>query len=144
MNKVYFLLVSCVILSYTSFTLNQNVRSNETSNVAASVQSISEDSSIAKANHNNLTGRWKGNDGGIYYIRQIGDEIFWFGESRDEKSWTNVYHGSILGERIIGSWAHVPTGKVRQAGAMELKIESSRRIVATEQTGGFSGTIWQR
>lgn len=144
MNKVYFLLVSCVILSYTSFTLNQNVRSKETSNVAASVQSISEDSSIAKANHNNLTGRWKGNDGGIYYIRQIGDEIFWFGESRDQPSWANVYHGSILGKRIIGSWAHVPTSNVRQAGEIELKIESSRRIVAIEKTGGFSGTIWQR
>lgn len=27
-----------------------------------------------------LTGKWSCNDGGNYYMRQLGKEVFWFGE----------------------------------------------------------------
>jgi len=27
-----------------------------------------------------LTGKWSCNDGGNYYLRQLGKEVFWFGE----------------------------------------------------------------
>lgn len=99
---------------------------------------------FAVAQADELSGRWRGNDGGIYYIRQVGNDIFWFGESSDEVSWTNVYHGYISGNKIIGSWADVPKGNVRQAGEMDLNIESPRKIVAIRKTGGFGGSIWTR
>src|SRR5437879_4941641 len=38
-----------------------------------------------------LTGRWTANDGGTYYIRQLGNELWRYGESGDGgRSWTNV------------------------------------------------------
>jgi hypothetical protein len=34
-----------------------------------------------------LTGIWQNNDGGTYYIRQLGDVIWWFGENDPKHSW---------------------------------------------------------
>ena len=54
----------------------------------------------------NLTGRWSANDGGTYYLRQLGDQLWWYGQSGDGgATWSNVYQGVIRGEQISGRWA---------------------------------------
>lgn len=38
-----------------------------------------------------LTGTWRCNDGGTYFVRQVGREIWWLGRSADSgASFTNV------------------------------------------------------
>lgn len=91
----------------------------------------------------NLTGTWKSNQGATYFIRQIGNVIWWCGESTDGgKQWTNVFHGTTVGNRIKGKWADVPKGRLANSGVLELQIEESGRL--TRQKGNFGDTYWTR
>lgn len=91
-----------------------------------------------------LTGVWKANDGGTYYIRENGDEIWWVGRSKDGgKSWSNVYSGVRNGSSITGKWADVPMGKARGGGMMNLQINGTE-LTRTEVSGGFGGSQWSR
>ncbi|WP_448272192.1 hypothetical protein [Nostoc sp. DSM 114160] len=56
-----------------------------------------------------FNGIWHSDDGGTYYVRQIGNEIWWLGMSADDgRTWTNVYKGTRIGDTVIGQWADVP------------------------------------
>ena len=93
----------------------------------------------------NLTGRWRCNDGGSYFIRQVGSELWWYGQSRDGgATWSNVFHGRIQGNQVIGRWADVPHGRIQNAGEMSLQILGAHKLRATRRTGGFGGSEWTR
>jgi hypothetical protein len=93
----------------------------------------------------NIQGRWKVQEGGTYYIRQIGNEIFWYGESPDAKTWANVFYGRITGNIVTGRWSDVPKGIIRNDGELELTIISPDKIKVKSLKGGnFAGTILTR
>ena len=93
----------------------------------------------------NLTGRWSANDGGTYYLRQLGDQLWWYGQSGDGgATWSNVYQGVIRGEQISGRWADVPLGRIQGAGVMDLMVNNPNQFTATNRTGGFNGSVWTR
>src|SRR5262245_14304622 len=59
----------------------------------------------------NLSGVWHTTDGATFYVRQVGNEIWWFGQQAPiNPRWTNVANGSIQGEIISVRWADVPAG----------------------------------
>ena len=96
-----------------------------------------------------LTGKWGCNDGAIYYIRQIGNKIWWYGETNpNSPNWSNVFYGTMSGtnpgDTINGNWADVPKGGTSNSGTLKLMIETNNKIAAMSQTGGFSGTSWTR
>jgi hypothetical protein len=93
-----------------------------------------------------LTGVWRCDDGGLYYIRQRGVEIFWFGEqSPTDPHWSNAAHGEFDSSgRIRLSWADVPKGRIMSGGVLILQIESGDSLVAVSKTGGFGGSTWTR
>ncbi len=92
-----------------------------------------------------LTGKWSSNDGGSYYIRQLGKEVFWFGErSPTGPAWSNVASGHIDGNQIILRWADVPKGSIMQEGILILRLDTPNKATATYKTGGFGGSIWTR
>lgn len=90
----------------------------------------------------NLTGVWKCNDGGLYFIRQVGNQVWWYGESGDGGvAWSNVFQGYVTGNKIIGKWADVPKGTARNYGEMTLLISSnSLRKISGGQN--FTGSVW--
>ncbi len=93
----------------------------------------------------NLTGKWQCNDGGKYYVRQMGKEIYWYGErSPNNPAWSNVASGHVDGNRIILRWADVPKGHVMQGGILILQLENPNRFRAIHKTGGFGGSLWKR
>jgi hypothetical protein len=93
----------------------------------------------------NLTGRWRCNDGGSYYLRQVGNELWWYGASGDAgRSWTNVFHGRMEGNQANGRWADVPPGRIMNAGEMRIEILSPNHFRAIHRTGGFGGSDWTR
>ena len=64
-----------------------------------------------------LTGAWAGDDGGIYYLRQLGSVVWWNGmASRDRsaldlgRDWNNVARGVINGLQIDVEGTDVPRG----------------------------------
>lgn len=95
-----------------------------------------------------LNGVWRANDGGTYYIRQISNDIWWVGMSRDDgRTWTNVYRGVRSGNAITGQWADVPRGRINSGGILNLSVQtgSSGGILGFTRsavTGGFGGSRW--
>jgi len=93
-----------------------------------------------------LTGRWSCNDGGTYYLRQTGEQVYWYGEAADVRpAWSNVFSGRINDGHITGIWTDVPKGRTAASGRLQLVIEkngSTLRIV--NKTGGFDGSRWTR
>lgn len=95
----------------------------------------------------NLTGVYDCNDGGTYYIRQVGRVLWWFGED-DNANFSNVYRGIInqTTNTISGTWADVPKGQNTGSGRLTLKGTANGTAVLdrTFETGGFGGSKWTR
>jgi hypothetical protein len=112
---------------------------------------ISQIKPIIQQTSEDLTGLWGCNDGGYYYIRQIGNVVWWYGvDSRNgnSPSFANVFYGTITqsspGDVITGKWADVPEGRTSSSGTLKLMIETNNKLAAMQQTGGFGGTSWTR
>jgi len=98
----------------------------------------------AAAVNTDLTGRWRCNDGGTYSIRQIGNQLWWSGTSADGRSWSNVFHGTINGSIVSGSWADVPPGQTRNSGDMTLRVVNPNLLRMEGPPSAFGGTEWTR
>lgn len=89
-----------------------------------------------------LTGVWRGNDSGTYYIRQVGNEVWWLGEMLP--TWSNVAHGKLSDGIVTLSWADTQRGQTRNSGILVLRVTSDNRLEADQKTGGFGGSVWTR
>lgn len=98
----------------------------------------------------NISGKWSGNDGGDYYIRQIGNDIWWVGTNifhgiDATGTFSNVFHGDRNGLDITGKWQDVPLGHTKGSGDISLSIDpSGEKITKKTSTGGFAGTEWTK
>ncbi len=102
-----------------------------------------------------LTGTWAGDDGGVYFVRQLDDVVWWNGMSfRDGppddlgRDWNNVGRG-ILGDdlRIVADWSDVPRGGVAGHGTVTFQVGThptgDLEILKIEETGtGRGDTRW--
>ena len=92
-----------------------------------------------------LTGTWTWDDGGIYYLRQIGSVLWWYGENDQvAPGFATVAHGTIKGNTITLQWADVPKGDTTRSGILKLKIVSDNELQAFSKTGRFGGTTCTR
>lgn len=101
-----------------------------------------------------LTGPWSGDDGGIYYLRQVGSVVWWNGmseragsSSRLGRDWNNVGRGEVKALKIEVEWADVPRGQILGNGTLSLSIKDDGtgnvQIVKDSETGtGFGNNIW--
>lgn len=100
-----------------------------------------------------LTGAWAGDDGGIYYLRQLGSVVWWNGMSGRDRSplelgrdWTNVARGVINGLQIDVETSDVPRGGLLFNSTLVLKIQDDGagniQIVKTREVGGFGNNVW--
>jgi hypothetical protein len=99
-----------------------------------------------------LTGVWEVDDEGLYYLRQIGDCVWWFGTSLREvgeghqPGWANVALGRVEGDVLRLEWADVPLGDIAGGGTLTLAIaEDGDELAKFAETGtGFGGVTWTR
>jgi hypothetical protein len=99
-----------------------------------------------------LTGVWDVDDGGLYYLRQIGVCVWWFGTTQREigegppSGWANVALGTVEGDVLRLEWADVPLGHILGGGTLVLAIaEGGDQLVKFAETGtGFGGMTWTR
>jgi hypothetical protein len=92
-----------------------------------------------------IEGIWRANDGGTYYLRQIGNTLWWYGESSPTNPfWTNVFVGTVQNNEISGSWADVPKGGAQGSGVMTLKVFSNKSIKKISGSPNFGGSVWSR
>lgn len=91
-----------------------------------------------------MTGIWSCNDGGTYYVRQLGNNVWWYGESSNGQ-WSNIFHGALDGDWLEGLWLDVPKGRDRDNGAMRLHIDSINEFHRDSKSGDdFGGSQWRR
>ena len=101
-----------------------------------------------------LTGTWAGDDDGVYYLRQLGDQVWWLGMSgiggplvARGTDWTNVYHGTLTGDAVTGTYADVPGGAIQDKGPVDLKLtptsDGGISLVRTDPVldTGFGGQL---
>ncbi len=102
-----------------------------------------------------LTGTWAGDDGGVYFVRQLEDVVWWNGmSSRDGppedlgRDWNNVGRGILGGDlRLVADWSDVPRGGVGGHGTVTFQVQSNAtgglEIVKIKETGAGRGdTRW--
>lgn len=88
-----------------------------------------------------LTGKWLGDDGATYYLREMGDDLYWYAEGAGSPPRTSVFVGKIQDDRIMGVWIDVPKGKTNGSGQLFLAPHHDDNVLeATRMTGGFSAT----
>jgi len=96
---------------------------------------------------NELSGIWKGNDGGTYYIQQDGDRVWWIGVSslKEGTGFSNVFDGQRENDIITGKWADVPMGKTQNNGKLSAICNyvsgGDDTLTITSSSGGFGGTV---
>jgi hypothetical protein len=93
-----------------------------------------------------LTGTWYCDDGGTYYLRQLGERLYWYGERSDvNPAWSNVLVGTVRGQGAEGQWVDVPKGQASGKGEIQLRIGAGNNTLeAIRKTGGFGGSRWTR
>ncbi|CAF3123595.1 unnamed protein product [Rotaria socialis] len=100
------------------------------------------------ANGIDLTGTWKCNDGGLYYIRQLSNTVWWSGVQQVPSGYSvgfsNVLYGTIQSSIINAQWCDVPFGRNRLNGSIAVEIISATELRKKSFTGGFGGSIWNK
>jgi hypothetical protein len=92
-----------------------------------------------------ISGIFNGNDDGEYWVRQSGNNVYWFGkEKNNPPGFSNVFIGTIAGDSFSGKWGDVPVGGTRNEGTINLHIDGSDHFTRISETGGFSGSDWRR
>jgi hypothetical protein len=104
-----------------------------------------------------LTGAWAGDDGGIYYVRQRDNVIWWNGMSSRNypaevlgRDWNNVGRGEINDDLTIAAdWVDVPRGGIDGYGTVNFRIGADGagniQLTKTSETGtGRGDTTWSR
>jgi hypothetical protein len=103
-----------------------------------------------------LTGAWQGDDHGVYYIRQVGDCVWWFGTELVDvqpgltgmPGFANVASGRVYGIRIEVEYADLPMGDVLGGGGLTLVYDAQNdRLSIIEQRGDwqpFGATTFTR
>ena len=93
----------------------------------------------------NLTGIWSCNDGGTYYIRQIGDAVWWDGDDTSANPhWANVACGTISGNTVTLEYADVPEGTAIGYGTLVLEVISNDELQAKDKPTSYAGSHWVR
>ena len=114
---------------------------SESANQPASVDAVvCEPAPIPfKSSAFDLTGAWAGDDGGIYYLKQLGSLVWWNGMSGRERSpldlgrdWNNVARGVISGLQIKVEGSDVPRGG---GGADGFEGGSGRLVLKVQDDG---------
>lgn len=112
---------------------------------------------LAQSIQFNLTGIWKADDGGTYYIRNIDKNVWWLGigSNDDGKTFSNVLKGYIneTNKILKADWADIPLGNNKYYGTLTLSIDSNTTLHKVNESsynnGGiasccFGASIWQR
>jgi hypothetical protein len=93
-----------------------------------------------------LTGAWQGDDRAVYYIRQVGDCVWWFGTgvpdlrsgALGQLGVANVAAGRVNGTQVVVEWADLPAGEVLGGGGLTLVYDAvTDELTITEQRGDW-------
>jgi hypothetical protein len=96
-----------------------------------------------------LSGVWHCSDVGTYYVRQAGNDIWWLGISRnDGADFTNVFHGTLQGDKVQGVAVDVPLSPGAALNSAALTIDcggqAARTLAMTSDGPAWAGYRWDK
>ncbi len=101
----------------------------------------------------NLTGTWVATDGGIYYFRQVGNQVWWAGFSTEYTSgigdlhkgllFTDLFQGTLSGNTLTGNFIDVPKGQMLTYGPLTLTINGNE-IESSVAPSAYRAVSWER
>jgi hypothetical protein len=77
-----------------------------------------------------LTGKWKADNGRLYYLRQIGNCLWWAGN----RARANVFVGTVLVPTVTGFWTDVLSRSKRTSGTLTLLLTSQNTVLLPRRT----------
>jgi hypothetical protein len=91
----------------------------------------------------NLTGVWADNRGLTYYVRHVGNLVWWFGmgPARD-MTFAQVFRGTLGNGVIDGSWQDVPFGTGDSAAPLRLAVDPGKLRLTPMLAGPLSDRRW--
>ncbi len=118
-----------------------NAASNNEGMTVVKAIEVNESAPVIPAATFDLTGVWKDNQEGLYYITQRGDEVWWFAEQTSlNPLWSHVAHGAIKNGTIIElRWTGVPKGKMMDSGTVLMEILSNNELIRKSSAGDAIG-----
>jgi hypothetical protein len=123
------------ILLMCTFAFNINIA------LANKPETISTSSVSLTPSLKDISGYHESEEGGAYYVRQIANNVYWFGEDPDG-SYANVMKGTINGNQIIGRFWDVPKGRAKGSGEITLEIKSDALVkISPSGTKTFKKTF---
>ena len=108
-----------------------------------------------------LTGTYRADDGGIYYVQRSSNTLWWAGMSLENEKelsaqvqwhrgldFTNVFCGTIHSDNTVtGEWCEVPRGASLNGGTLTIRFSHSGGVTQFSKisaTGGFRATKWHK
>lgn len=86
-----------------------------------------------------LTGDWRASNGDNIYIRQVDNDVWYYGESSAQgENWTSVGYGTIDGNVVNLNWTDVPKGNSSLMGTVALNATSDNELEVINETGGWA------
>jgi hypothetical protein len=84
----------------------------------------------------------------MYFLRQIGDALWWLGLSGGQLypgvQFCNVFHASVTGSAVTGEWSDVPRGATSGRGTLTLRPAGDDQLLRVAESGGYGASIWRR
>ena len=90
--SAYLIVISLFILCFPQIVFGQNITSKFANNEKAF----------------NLSGLYIANNNDKYFLKQIGNSVWWIGTDNNESLIKNVFKGTIAGNIIVGQWIDKP------------------------------------
>jgi hypothetical protein len=88
-----------------------------------------------------LTGTWRGNDDGLYQVRQYGQCVWWVGQT---DTWVHLLHGTVISDfTVSASWATVASsnrGTPADPGFVQAAVRLGEGMWLLRIEIGASGT----
>ena len=101
--------------------------------------------SLAASAQVDLTGVWTAHDGSTYYVRHIGNQVYWRGVSKDQgRSWTHNFQGTLSGAVVSGILTDTPPGRTRNQQRLKLQVRNANRMEAISVDGKPRQKVWTR
>ncbi len=101
-----------------------------------------------------LSGTWIGDDFGIYYVRQIGNDVWWAGFSSESPYgradlhrgliFTSVFRGTLTGNQLVGSFVDVPKGQMLTSGPLTLTVINGNSLASQSVPNAYRANSWER
>lgn len=93
-----------------------------------------------------LSGLWLDDTGGggIYRVRQVGNQVYWNVDGVSKGSFANFFHGEISGNTVNGEWVDLPGSPTLSGGKLVLRIESKDRLVKVSSSNSYGAKEWRR